>query len=124
MAARAAPGLPAPRRAGCGGSHRSPATRGPDGESTYRRTFAQVSANVLDAVLGAWLWTRAAAAGGRPVIAADGKTVRGAKGKDVKAPHLAAALAHGTSAVPGQVTADAKSDEIPPSANSSGCSPT
>jgi hypothetical protein len=38
------------------------ATRGPADESTYRRTFAQVSGNVLDAVLGAWLWTRAAAA--------------------------------------------------------------
>ncbi|HEX5295952.1 MAG TPA: transposase family protein [Streptosporangiaceae bacterium] len=39
------------------------ATRGPADESTDRRTFAQVSADVLDAVPGAWLWTRAAAAG-------------------------------------------------------------
>ena len=82
-------------------------------ESTYRRTFAQVSADVLDAVLGAWLWTRAAAAGGRLVIAVDGKTLRGAKGKDGKAPHLVAALAHGIGAVLGQVAVDAKSNEIP-----------
>ena len=52
---------------------------------------------------------RAAAA----VIAVDGKTVRGAKDKDGKAPHLVAALAHGIGAVLGQVAVDAKSNEIP-----------
>jgi hypothetical protein len=61
------------------------------------------SADVLDQVLGAWLWTRAVQAGGRLVIVVDGKTVRGAKGKDGKAPHLVAALAHGIGAVLGQV---------------------
>jgi hypothetical protein len=45
---------------------------------------------VLDRVLGAWLHTRAVQAGGRLVIAIDGKTVRGAKDKDGKAPHLVA----------------------------------
>jgi predicted transposase YbfD/YdcC len=89
------------------------ATRGAADESTYRRTFAQVSADALDAALGAWLWTRAARAGGRMVIAVDGKTVRGAKGRDGKAPHLVAALAHGIGAVLGQVAVDAKSNEIP-----------
>ena len=41
------------------------AARGPAEESTFRRAFALVSADVLDRVLGAWLWTRAvqAAAG-------------------------------------------------------------
>jgi predicted transposase YbfD/YdcC len=68
---------------------------------------------VLDRVLGAWLWTRAAQAGGRLVIAMDGKTVRGAKNKEGKAPHLVAALAHGIGAVLGQVAVDAKSNEIP-----------
>src|SRR5580658_2168479 len=57
------------------------ADRGPAEESTYRRAFALVSADVLDGILGSWLWTRAARAGGRLVIAIDGKTVRGAKGK-------------------------------------------
>jgi predicted transposase YbfD/YdcC len=89
------------------------AARGPAEESTYRRAFALVSADVLDRVLGAWLWTRAAQAGGRLVIAIDGKTVRGARSKDRKAPHLVAALAHGIGAVLGQVAADEKSNEIP-----------
>jgi predicted transposase YbfD/YdcC len=52
-------------------------------------------------------------AGGRLVIAIDGKTVRGAKDKTGKAPHLVAALAHGIGAVLGQVAVDAKSNELP-----------
>src|ERR1700728_1978004 len=89
------------------------AARGPAEESTFRRAFALVSADVLDRVLGAWLWTRAVQAGGRLVIAIDGKTVRGAKNKQGKAPHLVAALAHRIGAVLGQVAVDAKSNEIP-----------
>ena len=89
------------------------AARGPAEESTFRRAFALVSADVLDRVLGAWLWTRAVQAGGRLVIAIDGKAVRGAKNKDEKAPHLVAALAHGIGTVLGQVAVDAKSNEIP-----------
>src|SRR5437763_5559899 len=54
------------------------AARGPAEESTFRRAFALVRADVLDRVLGAWLWTRAVQAGGRLVIAVDGKAVRGA----------------------------------------------
>jgi maltose-binding protein MalE len=57
------------------------AARGAADESTFRRAFALVSADVLDRVLGAWLWTRAVQAGGRLVIAIDGKTVRGARNK-------------------------------------------
>ena len=89
------------------------AVRGAAEESTFRRAFALVSADVLDRVLGAWLWTRAVQAGGRLVIAIDGKTVRGAKNKEGKAPHLVAALAHGIGAVLGQVAVEAKSNEIP-----------
>ena len=89
------------------------AARGPAEESTFRRAFALVSADALDRVLGAWLHTRAARAGGRLVIAIDGKTVRGAKNKDGKAPHLVAALAHGIGTVLGQVAVDEKSNEIP-----------
>ena len=47
------------------------------------------------------------------VIAIDGKTVRGAKSKGGRAPHLVAALAHGIGAVLGQVAVDEKSNEIP-----------
>jgi Transposase DDE domain len=79
----------------------------------FRRAFALVSADVLDRVLGAWLHTRAVQAGGRLVIAVDGKTVRGAKDKSGKAPHLVAALAHGIGAVLGQVAVQEKSNEIP-----------
>src|SRR6185437_6180341 len=60
------------------------ATRGPAEESTFRRAFALVSADVLDRVTGAWLWTRAMQCGGRLVIAIDGKTVRGAKSRKRK----------------------------------------
>src|SRR6516165_10686248 len=89
------------------------AARGPAEESTFRRAFALVSADVLDRVIGAWLHTRVVQAGGRLVIAIDGKAVRGAKDKGGKAPHLVAALAHGIGAVLGQAAVDAKSNEIP-----------
>jgi len=89
------------------------AVRGAAEESTFRRAFTLVSADVLDRVLGAWLHTRAVRAGGRLVIAIDGKTVRGAKNTDGKAPHLVAALAHGIGAVLGQVAVEEKSNEIP-----------
>ena len=89
------------------------AARGPAEESTFRRAFALVSPDVLDRVLGAWLHTRARQASGRLVIAIDGKTVRGAKDKNGKAPHLVAALAHGIGAVLGQVAVEEKSNEIP-----------
>jgi hypothetical protein len=89
------------------------AVRGAADESTFRRAFALASPDVLDRVLGAWLWTRAVRAGGRLVIAVDGKTVCGARNKDGKAPHLVAALAHGIGAVLGQVAVDEKSNEIP-----------
>jgi hypothetical protein len=72
-----------------------------------------ISADVLDRVLGAWLSIRAALAGGRLIIAIDGKTVRGAKSKGGKAPHLVAAPAHGIGAVLGQVAVDEKPSEIP-----------
>jgi hypothetical protein len=92
------------RARGPGGAGRGPR---PAEESTFRRAFALVSADVLDRVLGAWLWIRAVQAGGRLVIAIDGKTVRGVRNKTGKAPHLVAALAHGIGAVLGQVSLEA-----------------
>ena len=89
------------------------AVRGPAEESTFRRAFALISADMPDQVSGGWLDTGAAQAGGRLVIAVGGEAVRGARNREEKAPHLVAALAHGTGAVLGQVAADAKSDEIP-----------
>jgi len=46
---------------------------GPE-ESTIRRAFTRVDADVLDQVLGAFMWTRSFVSGGRRVIAIDGKT--------------------------------------------------
>ena len=89
------------------------AVRGPAEESTFRRAFALISADVPGQVIGAWFHTRATQAGGRLVIAVDGKAVRGARNREEKAPHLVAALAHGIGAVLGQVAAAAKSNEIP-----------
>ena len=69
------------------------AVRGPAEESTFRRAFALLSPDVLDQVLGTWLHTRVVQADGRLAIAI-GNTVRGAKNKHGKGPHLVAALAH------------------------------
>lgn len=89
------------------------AWRGAAEESTFRRAFAKVNADTLDSVLGAWLWTRSTQILDRLVIAVDGKTIRGARDKNGKAPHLVAALVHGIGAVLGQVAVAAKSNEIP-----------
>ena len=64
-------------------------------------------------LIRAWLDTRVAQASGRLVIAAGRRAVRGARNREEKTPRLFAALAHGTSAVLGQVAVDAKSSEIP-----------
>ncbi|MEU9410952.1 hypothetical protein AB0E08_35395 [Streptomyces sp. NPDC048281] len=94
----------APERLGIG--------RGGVDESTVRRLFARLDADGLDAVPGAWALARTALAAGRRVIAIDGKTVRDARAGS-STPHLAAALAHGSGAVPGQVAVSEKSNEIP-----------
>ena len=51
-------------------------------ESTVRRVFGRVDADVLAAVIGAWLYTRTGVFAGRRVIAIDGKTLRGARTRD------------------------------------------
>ena len=82
-------------------------------ESTIRRAFARVDAEVLDRLLGVWMWTRTTVMDGRRVIAIDGKTVRGAKSKTRAAPHLLAALDHANGTVVAQLAVAAKSNEIP-----------
>jgi predicted transposase YbfD/YdcC len=68
----------------------------------------------LAAVSGAWLTAQVLAGldASSRVIALDGKTVRGAKGKDGKAPHLLAAMITGARAVIAQKDIDAKTNEI------------
>ncbi|WP_239096864.1 ISAs1 family transposase [Streptomyces sp. SID11385] len=87
--------------------------RGGVDESTLRRLFARLDADRLDVVLGASALARTVLVVGRRVIVIDGKTVRGARGGGSPAPHLLAALAHGSRAVLGQVAVSEKSNEIP-----------
>ncbi|MGW7674493.1 ISAs1 family transposase [Streptomyces sp. NPDC054775] len=101
------------RDAGSAALQRLGLERGWVDESTPRRLFARLDADRLDAVLGAWALTRTARVAGRRVIAIDGKTVRGARCGGSTAPHLVAALAHGSGAVLGQVAVSEKSNEIP-----------
>ena len=48
-------------------------------ESVFRRLFARLDPEVLDALIGAWMWTTTRLVAGRRVIAIDGNTVRGAR---------------------------------------------
>lgn len=84
-------------------------------EPTIRRAFQRIDADVLDRVIGAWMWRRIGRVAGRRVIAVDGKTVRGARKRKSghPAPHLVAALDHDTGTMLGQVQTPAKSNEIP-----------
>lgn len=94
--------------------------RVPD-EATFRRVFARVDADLLDRLLGAWMFTRTALVGDRRVIAIDGKSVRGARTARGVMPHLVAGLDHGTGTVLGQVAVTEKSNEIPAARTLLGC---
>lgn len=82
-------------------------------EATIRRLFARLDADLLDRLLGAWMFTRTRMIEGRRVIAIDGKSVRGAKDTNGQMPHLVAAFDHAAGAVLGQLAVAAKSNEIP-----------
>ena len=81
--------------------------------STFRKVLARLDAPVLDQLAGAFVWTRTRVAGGRRVIAIDGKTVRGARTASKAAPHLVSAFDHASGTVLGQLATAAKSNEIP-----------
>ena len=95
----------------------------PPSKATLWRVVTGVSCDLLDAVVGSWLLTRAATVsptastapgpGELVAIAADGKTVRGAVGTDGAQVHLLAAMTHGTGLVVGQIEVNAKTNEIP-----------
>lgn len=82
--------------------------------STIRRVLVRVDADVLDAVLHAWL---AALAPPPPVpaslraVAVDGKTCRGARTSDGSRVHLFAIVEHGSGVPLGQVLAESKGFE-------------
>jgi predicted transposase YbfD/YdcC len=82
-------------------------------EPTIRRLVAALDAAMLSALFGAWAMVRWTVVGGRKVVAIDGKTARGAKNGPNGAPHLVAALTHGSGLVVGQVQVGAKTNEIP-----------
>ncbi|MGL5865868.1 MAG: ISAs1 family transposase [Dermatophilaceae bacterium] len=82
-------------------------------ESVFRRLFARLDPEVLDAVVGAWMWTTTRLHHGRRVIAIDGKTVRGARAGGGLAPHLVTAFDHVAGVVLGQVAVAARTNEHP-----------
>jgi predicted transposase YbfD/YdcC len=85
----------------------------PPSHKTIKRAVRKVDAQAADEQMCAWL--RAEAAAGRLTwrhIAIDGKTLRGARDGDGKAPHLLAAYDVGTGTVPGQDDVDVKTNEI------------
>jgi predicted transposase YbfD/YdcC len=82
-------------------------------ESVFRRLFARLDADTMDALIGVWMWTATRLIDGRRVIALDGKTVRGARAAGAAAPHLVAAFDHAAGVVLGQVAVAAKTNEIP-----------
>ncbi len=89
--------------------------RRPPSLSTIRRVLIMVDADVLDAVLHAWL---SALTPPPPVpvafraVAVDGKTCRGAKRPDGSRVHLFSIVEHGSGIPLGQVLAESKGFEI------------
>ena len=81
-------------------------------ESTFRRIFRQVNAEEIDLKVGEWVIRRAGTLAGQ-TIAIDGKTLRGARLKDTKAPHLLSAIIHASGTVIAQTSvSDDKTNEI------------
>jgi predicted transposase YbfD/YdcC len=83
-------------------------------ESTFRRVLQRLDADAFDEMAGQRAAERTAPGpGGRRVIAVDGKTLRGSGEGSQPGHHLLAALDHTSGVVPGQLDADAKTNEIP-----------
>ena len=82
-------------------------------EPTIRRVIEAMDQAMFARICGAWTRLRAEQISNQLVIAVDGKTVRGARHHNDRAPHLVAALTHDTGLVLGQVQVDAKTNEIP-----------
>jgi predicted transposase YbfD/YdcC len=87
----------------------------PPSLSTFRRVLRRLDGQAVAAAFGAWLAAQVLAGladASSLVIALDGKTVRGARAGDGKAPHLLAAMITGARAVIAQKDVDAKTNEI------------
>ena len=82
---------------------------------TIWRVLTAVDPAALDRALASWVTARLAARrapGVRPVLAVDGKTLRGARTGAGTAPHLLACLDHGSGVVCAQIAVDGKTNEI------------
>ena len=89
--------------------------RVPPSLSTFRRMLRALDGQALASAFGVWLAGQVLAGladASSLVIALDGKTVRGARTGDGKAPHLLAAMITGARAVIAQRDVDAKTNEI------------
>lgn len=82
-------------------------------ESTIRRTLERLDASVFDSIVNTWMMLHFSVIGDRRIIAADGKTLRGALTPDGHRPHLLSAMDHESGVVIGQVEVGAKTNEIP-----------
>jgi predicted transposase YbfD/YdcC len=79
---------------------------------TFRRVLKRVDATALAAAFGTWLASQIGIDPAETVIALDGKTLRGARNGQGKAPHLLAAMICGARAVIAQRDVDHKTNEI------------
>jgi len=89
--------------------------RAPPSAATFRRVLARLDAEAAAAAFGGWLRQQATAGladAGALVIALDGKTLRGARAGQDKAPHLLAAMICGAQAVIAQRDTGQKTNEI------------
>jgi predicted transposase YbfD/YdcC len=82
-------------------------------QSTFRRVLSALDASWLDWAVGAWLHLRCGTVRGRRVLSFDGKTVRGARTGEERAPHLLSAILHGVDAIVTQERVPDKTNEIP-----------
>jgi predicted transposase YbfD/YdcC len=82
-------------------------------ESTIRRTLSRVDGNGLDDIIGTWAALRTANPQDMPLIALDGKAVRGSACGDDRCKHLLAAVTHTSGVVLGQLDVNVKTNEIP-----------
>jgi DDE_Tnp_1-associated len=111
--------------------HRRRGRRVAPSRKTFRRVLARLEAQAVAAAFGAWLKAQVTAGladAATLIIALDGKTVRGARAGEEKAPHLLAAMICGARSVLAQKdglrhgpqigAARAQSDDFPAGARS------
>jgi DDE_Tnp_1-associated/Transposase DDE domain len=79
-------------------------------KATYSRIFRRIDVQDFESRVAQWIQGRLGP-GDAPLIAIDGKTLRGSRDGDIPGNHLVAAYAPDVSAVVGQLRVDAKTNE-------------